>query len=106
MAIINQQWSLFAQPKALMPPNLAALYRIKEIGGYDSLISRDIVERLRSLNGGQDPAPAENGNMMFIKDPSRITKAQADEIWTIAPVPGWEHRLIGSVGSAYRYRVE
>ncbi|MCC6686624.1 MAG: hypothetical protein IT205_06515 [Fimbriimonadaceae bacterium] len=106
VAIINQQWSLFAQPKALMPPNLAALYRIKEIGGYDSLISRDIVERLRSLNGGQDPAPAENGNMMFIKDPSRITKAQADEIWTIAPVPGWEHRLIGSVGSAYRYRVE
>lgn len=106
VAIINQQWSLFAQPKALMPPNLAALYRIKEIGGYDSLISRDTVERLRSLNGGQDPAPAENGNMMFIKDPSRITKAQADEIWTIAPVSGWDHRLIGNVGSAYRYRVE
>ena len=41
--------------------------------------------------------------MMFIKDSSRITRAEADEIWTTTP--DWNAKLIGRVGSIYRYAV-
>ncbi|MBL8059736.1 MAG: hypothetical protein JNK63_03355 [Chthonomonas sp.] len=105
VAIINREWSLFSQPRALMPPNLAALYRIQEVGGYDSLVSRDRVEHLRRLNLGTDPAPPENGNMMFLKEASQVTRADADEVWTLEPIPSWESRLLGKVGTAYRYKV-
>lgn len=65
VAIVNDKWSLFAVPNAVMPPNLASLNRIHELGGYDSLLHNDTVGILNSAYG--DPFPPENGNMAFVK---------------------------------------
>jgi hypothetical protein len=66
VAILNTQWSLYEPPPARMPPNTAAMYRLPEIGGYDSLLPRH-AKRFLDLLNGQDSAPPENGNMLFVK---------------------------------------
>lgn len=66
VAFINEPWDLILALPATVPPNLAALQRVHELGGYDSLLHRDTVEMLREVDG-KDPAPAANGNMMFVK---------------------------------------
>lgn len=48
-------------------PNLSTLLRVQDIAGYDSLIAKSTVEIMREVNGGQDPAPPINGNMMLVK---------------------------------------
>lgn len=105
IAMLNSDWQLFMLPKAVMPPNLAALYRIAEPGGYDSLIDRAEVERLRQLNEGRDPAPAANGNMMFVKSPLNLTTADADEVWSLQPIADWEPQLIDQGNGTFRYRI-
>ncbi len=106
VAMLNRNWSLFDySPRTVMPPNLAALYRIKEVGGYDSLVNREDVEFMRRLNGGEDPAPPANGNMMFVKSPFNITTADASEVWSGIEIPGWESQLIEQKGDFRRYRV-
>ncbi|GIV10904.1 MAG: hypothetical protein KatS3mg020_0395 [Fimbriimonadales bacterium] len=49
-----------------MPPNTPAAYRLYDVGGYDSLLPRHYKRFLDILNG-QDSAPPENGNMLFVK---------------------------------------
>ncbi len=66
VAFINDPWDLVLAMPATVPPNLAALQRVHELGGYDSLLHRDTVAMLREVDG-KDPAPAANGNMMFVK---------------------------------------
>jgi hypothetical protein len=66
VAILNTQWSLYEPPPARMPPNTAAMYRLPEIGGYDSLLPRH-AKRFLDLLNGKDSAPPENGNMLFVK---------------------------------------
>lgn len=88
IAVLNRQWRLFPAPaNALLPPNTASLSRIHELGGYDSLLHRDTVQYLRSVDG-QDPAPLENGNMMFVKPPPNprlLADAGVNEIWSLGP---------------------
>lgn len=89
VAIINNGWGLYDTPNALLPPNLAALLRIHELGGYDSLDDRRAVAELTQING-QDPAPAANGNMMFVKptaDPKLLANAGVTEVWSRKPLP-------------------
>ncbi len=76
IAVINTSWSIVLPPNATYPPNLLSVERQAEVGGYDSLIHRDTVAMLKELNGGKDPAPPENGNMMFVKsaDPETLRK--------------------------------
>jgi hypothetical protein len=66
VAVVNTQWSLYEPPPARMPPNTAAIYRLPEVGGYDSLLPRH-AKRFLDLLNGQDSAPPENGNMLFVK---------------------------------------
>jgi len=66
VAVVNTQWNLYEPPPACMPPNTAAMYRLPEIGGYDSLLPRH-AKRFLDLLNGQDSAPPENGNMLFVK---------------------------------------
>jgi hypothetical protein len=66
VAVVNTQWNLYEPPPARMPPNTAAMYRLPEVGGYDSLLPRHAKRFLDMLNG-QDSAPPENGNMLFVK---------------------------------------
>ena len=90
IAVVNDAWDLLTAPPALMPPNLAALSGLHEISGYDSLTSRDAVEMLRGVNGGEDPAPPANGNLMFVKpslDPKALAECGVTEVWSIKPLP-------------------
>ncbi len=66
VAVLNTRWSLYEPPPARMPPNTPIAYRLHDVGGYDSLLPRHYKRFLDLLNG-QDSAPPENGNMLFVK---------------------------------------
>lgn len=66
IAVLNTRWSLYEPPPARMPPNTAAAYRLPDVAGYDSLLPRH-TKRFLDLLNGQDSAPPENGNMLFVK---------------------------------------
>jgi len=51
IAPINGSWNFFQAPKAILPPNLAALNRIHSLDGYDSLMHRDTVAMLQDVDG-------------------------------------------------------
>lgn len=106
IAIVNGPWSLTEAAPALYPPNAAAVARIHQIGGYDSLIHRDTVELLRGIDG-EDPAPPVNGNMMFVKrpaDPKALAEAGVTQVWSRVELPQFSD-LIGFENGVYRYRV-
>jgi hypothetical protein len=91
VAFINSSWDLLQPGKALVPPNIAALSRVRDVGGYDSLINKDTVARLNDANG-QDSAPPANGNMMFVKPTVSRAKLAAmgvTEVWSLRPLEGW-----------------
>lgn len=90
VAIVNEPWGLLQAAPALLPPNLAALNRIHELAGYDSLLHRDTKKLLDDINGGNDSAPPANGNMMFIKptfDWEALMDAGVSEVWSTKPLP-------------------
>ena len=85
IAATNEQWDLvIAAKRATLPPNTAALFRIHDLAGYDSLLHRDTVAMLNDING-QDSAPQANGNIMFIKpsfDPTKLGEAGVTQLWS------------------------
>jgi hypothetical protein len=105
IAPINKSWDIFTAAHATLPPNLASLNRIHSLDGYDSLLHRDTVALLNSIDGG-DPAPPVNGNMMFIKPDADITKlanAGVTQVWSQEPIG----RLGAGVQDAglYKYKI-
>ena len=90
IAVVNDPWDIVTAQPAVLPPNLAALGGLHELSGYDSLTSRDAVEMLRAVDGGTDPAPPANGNMMFVKpslDPKALAECGVTEVWSRKPIP-------------------
>lgn len=83
VAFVNAAWSLFERPPALVPPNLSSLRRVRDLSGYDSLVSAETVRMLREVNA-RDPAPAANGNIMFV--------------W-----PSVQHEALASAGVTWLY---
>jgi hypothetical protein len=89
VAVVNDPWGLTAAAPALLPPNTAMQSRIREIGGYDSLLHRDTVAMLNEVNG-RDSAPPANGNMMFVKpgfNVAKLAEAGVQEVWSKEPLP-------------------
>lgn len=89
IAIVTGPWSLLTPPKALAPPNTAALSGIDEVGGYDSLIRKEAQARIESINQGGS-SPPENGNMMEITsgfDPQKLADAGVTEVWSQNRLP-------------------
>ena len=87
-AFINDPWELIVAAPATMPPNTASLFRMHDLGGYDSLLHKDTHLFLGYVNG-QDPAPPANGNMQFIKptaDPLKLLEAGVTDVYSRAPV--------------------
>lgn len=83
-AAINGQWDLLVPAKAVLPPNTASVLRRRDVAGYDSLLNRDTVEILRSVNSGQDPAPPANGNIMHVKPGASLEAlAEAGVSWLV-----------------------
>lgn len=90
-AFVNKDWGLMQAAPAVMPGNTATTARLHDVGGYDSLLDRDTLETLRDINGGQDPAPPANGNIMFVKpgfDLEKLREAGVGEVWSRTDVPG------------------
>ncbi len=68
VAIINDRWGMRDYPsEAVLPPNSALAYGFDEVGGYDSIILKQIKKDVLDALNGEDSAPQENGNMMFVK---------------------------------------
>ena len=62
---VNSNWS-FGGPAAVLPPNGAAVFGLRDVQGYDSLFPGQYKAFLnRTL--GQDASPPEVGNMVFAK---------------------------------------
>ncbi len=61
---VSRNWDMRGTPSASMPPNIASLARVHDLFGYDSILDKDFVEKLKGAYGA-DPAPQQNGNMML-----------------------------------------
>jgi hypothetical protein len=87
--ILNHEWSLDAlhPPNALMPPNTATVSGLNDIAGYDSLLTRRSLRFVASVDDGQDPAPPENGNMMFTRDYATEAAQEADARYVASSTP-------------------
>jgi hypothetical protein len=74
IAPINRGWS-FAGPTAVLPPNGGTQLGFKDVQGYDSLFPGRYKAYLDKVNG-QDSAPPEVGNMLFLKqaDPAALAE--------------------------------
>lgn len=102
IAVINTDWGIVAATtNVLLPPNTAALNRIHEAGGYDSLMSRKAKERTSSASNG-DSAPPANGNIAFIKptaDWESLQDLGVGEIWSKQPLTSFPfpHTMRGDV---------
>lgn len=90
VANVPGNWDLLRASPAFMPPNLSALRREHEAGGYDSLVHRDTAALLKEIDG-QDASPPANGNMMFVKpgaDEAKLVTAGISEIRSRLPIEG------------------
>lgn len=89
--VVNQGWSIDPSrpPQAILPPNAATVYGLNDISGYDSLLTRRSFKFVESLDGGQNPAPPENGNMVFADGlgSPQARAAAARYILTPQPLP-------------------
>lgn len=57
-------WSLYTSPKAVLPPNLATIYGLYDLQGYDSLVPFS-AKRMLDRIARRDSAPPQNGNMQL-----------------------------------------
>jgi hypothetical protein len=64
---VNRGWS-FAGPKAVLPPNGAVVFGLRDVQGYDSLFPGQYKQWMNRL-AGRDSSPPEVGNMVFARDP-------------------------------------
>lgn len=71
---VNQLWSLYRPPPAVLPPNASMVYRFRDVQGYDSLLPgqyKRLANRFARPNrtGVVDASPPEVGNMIFFQNP-------------------------------------
>lgn len=64
---VNTGWS-FAGPKAVLPPNGAMVFGLRDVQGYDSLFPGAYKQWMNRL-AGRDSSPPEVGNMVFARNP-------------------------------------
>lgn len=108
---INRGWS-FAGPHALLPPNGAMVFGLRDVQGYDSLFPGQYKAFMNELSG-TDASPQEVGNMVFAKNPISSLAAQAGIRYLLSrqelPFPDgiptvdgfWQYPLPYSTGRAY-----
>lgn len=76
---VNLHWSLNRGPHAVMPPNAATVFELRDPQGYDSLFTGAYKHFADLLSlpdpsgvppGRRDASPFQVGNMVFIQDPN------------------------------------
>ncbi len=79
IAPINLHWSLNHAPHAVLPPNAATVYQLRDAQGYDSLLTgayKHFADNLAIEDpqsappGRHDASPLQVGNMVFIQNPN------------------------------------
>ena len=72
---VNKFWSLYAAPPVVLPPNGAMVFGLRDVQGYDSLLTKQYKEFANTFaradrTGNKDAAPPEVGNLIFAQNPN------------------------------------
>ena len=72
---VNKFWNLNVPPPAVLPPNAALVYGLRDVQGYDSLLTgqyKAFADQFArpDRNGDKNASPVEVGNMVFFQDPT------------------------------------
>jgi hypothetical protein len=86
-----ENWGPGNFPKAVLPPNAATAYHLRDVSGYDSLYFAHYRDFAALLQGGE-PSPAFNGNMLLprlTRIPNRglLQLAGVDRLLSSVPLP-------------------
>ena len=89
---VNQRWSLYNSPPAVLPPNAATVYGFHDVQGYDSLFTgqyKAFANRFARLSarGVVDASPPEVGNMVFFQNPNAPDLSQLGAAFAVTPSP-------------------
>ena len=87
---VNQLWSLYKSPPAVLPPNGAMVFGLHDVQGYDSLLTRQYKEFANQFarptaSGFRDASPAEVGNMVFLQNPNAPQTALTAAKFALTP---------------------
>jgi hypothetical protein len=94
-------WRLKPRPWALLPPNTAAVYRLRDVQGYDSLYPR-VYKDAAARWEHADPAPVANGNMVLLEnvDAPELGRVGVRYVVTGGPVGSARLRQVAEFGGA------
>ena len=103
---INRAWGLSEPPQAVLPPNSSMVYNLRDLQGYDSLLTGRYMGWATTLDGGS-PAPPENGNMVFTYGIGTAQAREAGAQWIVSgqalpPNPEFQLAYQGTDGFVYR----
>lgn len=102
IAPINPSWSLYQTPDAILPPNAAMVYGLRDVQGYDSLFTRRYKDKIDAILG-EDSSPVENGNMVLVKHYTQSLGSIADFAVSRGPIEG--PKLVAQADGAYVYQL-
>jgi hypothetical protein len=85
---VNRDGFSFSGPDAVLPPNGAMVFRLRDVGGYDSLFPGQYKAFMNRLAGeGRDASPPEVGNMVFAKNPGSPLVPQTGARFLVSKEP-------------------
>ena len=90
---LNPGWSLSSIPPAVLPPNSATVFGLRDTQGYDSLFP-GYYKRFAHRLQGRDPSPVENGNMVLFKRYDRKAGLYAKYVVSVNPVANPDLQLL------------
>lgn len=94
IAPINNGWSLWQNPKSILPPNAAMVYGLYDAQGYDSLFTRHYKDLSSRVQGG-DSSPVECGNMVIFKRYKKDMNELANVFLSREPIDAPELKQVG-----------
>jgi hypothetical protein len=86
IAPVNRNWS-FQGPRAVLPPNAAMVFGLRDVQGYDSLFPGQYKAFMNRFAGPRgDASPPEVGNVVFAKDPESGLAGTSGVRWLVSLV--------------------
>ena len=90
---VNQAWSLYRSPPAVLPPNGAMVFGLHDVQGYDSLLTRQYKEFANQFArpnraGVKDASPSEVGNMVFFQNSNASLTPLTAAKFALTPATG------------------
>ncbi len=95
-----RDWPIDRFPRAVLPPNSAMVYHLRDVFGYDSLYLARYRDFAAAVQHG-DPSPALNGNMLLARlgkvyGLDMMSLAAAEKVYSPAPVNGLRMQRAGA----------